>query len=138
VHRFQSTGPSDERRTLFVATGEHMPATILIIEPRPEVATALGDVIASAHYLPIVRPYVDNLADLGLSPAAIVLRVSFDSLSDPPHAALERLHVRPPVIAIVCEEEEFVEAQRLKCDVILRAPGDVSRLCDALAAIVHA
>lgn len=115
-----------------------MPATILIIEPRQEVASALGDVIATARYVPVIRPYVDNLADLGLSPAAIVLRVSFDSLSDPPHAALERLHVRPPVIAIVCEEEEFAEAERLKCEVILRAPGEVSRLCEALAAVVHA
>jgi hypothetical protein len=115
-----------------------MPATILIIEPRQEVANALGDVIASARYVPVVRPYVDNLADVGVSPAAIVLRVSFDSLSEPPHAVLEGMHVRPPVIAIVCEEGEFREAQRLQCEVILRAPGEVSRLCEALAAIVHA
>jgi hypothetical protein len=73
-----------------------------------------------------------------VSPAAIVLRVSFDTFREPPHTALKGVHVRPPVIAIVSEEQEFVEAQRLKCEVILRAPGEVSRLCEALATIVHA
>lgn len=114
-----------------------MPPAILILEPRREVANALEDVVASARYVPIVRPYVDRLPDLGVTPAAIIVRVAFDSISEPPHAALERLPMRPPVVAIVWEDDEYAEAQRLGCDVILRAPDDVSHLCEALARVVH-
>jgi hypothetical protein len=118
---------------------EAMPPVVLIIEPRREVAAALEDVVASAHYIPIVRPYVERLADLGVTPAAIIVRIAFDGISEPPHASLERFPIdRPPVVAIVWEETEMAEARRLKCDVILRAPGEVGRLCDALARVMQA
>src|SRR4051794_20157222 len=111
--------------------GPPMQPAILIIESRREVAEALQDVVTSANYSAIVRPYVDRLQDLALTPAAIIVRIAFESISEPPHAFLARLPLnRPPVIAIAWKDDEIAEAQRLKCDVVLRAPNDVGRLCD--------
>jgi hypothetical protein len=116
-----------------------MQPVILIIEQRPEVADALSDVITSAHYYPIVRPHVERLTDLGVTPSAIVVRIAFENIGEPAHAAIARLPAdRPPIIAIVWEETEAEEAARLACDVVLRAPGDVARLCDALTTVVNA
>lgn len=115
-----------------------MPHNILIIEPRREVAEALADVVTSAHYGAVVRPHVERLSDLGFTPAAIIVRIAFEGISEPPHAALERLLPnRPPVVAIAWEDVEIAEAERLKCDVVLRAPDGVSQLCDALTRLVH-
>lgn len=111
---------------------------ILIIEPRREVADALENVIASAHYNTRVVPHLERLSDLCDAPAAIVVRVAFEG-REPAHAAIERLPPgHPPVVAIVWQDDEAAEATRLKCDVVLRAPGDVSRLCEALTRVVHA
>jgi hypothetical protein len=115
-----------------------MPPNILIIEPRREVADALVDVVTTARYGAVVRPHVERLADLGFRPAAIIVRIAFEGISEPPHAALERFAPdRPPVVAIVWEDAEFAEAERLKCEIVLRAPDGVSQLCDALMKLVH-
>ena len=115
-----------------------MRPVILIIEQRPEVAAALEEVITSAHYEAIVRPHVEQLSDLGLTPAAIVVRIAFEG-REPAHDAVRRLPAnRPPVIAIAWEPNEVEEAQRMRCEVILRAPDDVGRLCSALAGVVGA
>src|SRR5688500_5471796 len=99
---------------------------ILILEPRREIAEALADVVASANYAPIIRPYIDRLTDLGVTPAAIIVRIAFEGVSEPPHAALERLHPnRPPVVAIAWKDVEIAEAQRLRYEIVLRAPDDV-------------
>ena len=114
---------------------------VLIIEPRPEIAAALEDVVASANYQPVVRPYVDGvdaIERLGVTVAAIIVRVSFDGMSEPVHRPLGRMRIRPPVIAIVWDDEEHTEAKRLRCEVILRAPDDVGRLCEALSRLVNA
>jgi hypothetical protein len=117
-----------------------MQPSILIIEPRREVADALADVVTSAHYAPIVRPHVERLADLGgVTPAAIIVRVAFEGIGEPAHAAIARLAPnRPPVVAIASEDEEVAEARRLKCEVVLRAPGGISRLCEELSRLVYA
>jgi hypothetical protein len=116
-----------------------MRPVILIIEPRPEVAEALADVVVSANYHAMVRPYIERLADIGVTPSAIIVRIAFEGVGEPPHAAIGRLPVdRPPVVAIVWEENEIAEAARLKCDVVLRAPDDVGRLCAALTTLVNA
>jgi hypothetical protein len=116
-----------------------MRPVILIIESRPEVAAALADVVISANYSPLVRPYVEQLADIGVTPSAIIVRIAFESVGEPAHAVIGRWPVdRPPVVAIAWEERELAEAARLKCDVVLRAPKDVGRLCEALTAIVNA
>lgn len=115
-----------------------MRPAVLIIEPRREVAAALEEVVNSANYVAVVRPHVESLTDLGITPAAIIVRISFEGISDPPHAAIERLTVdRPPVVAIAWEDAELLEAQRLKCEVVLHAPDDVSRLCEALSSVVR-
>lgn len=108
---------------------------ILIVETRPEVAEALEEVVASARYDTIVRPHVERLSDLAAAPAAIIVRVAFEGVGEPAHASVARLSGRPPVVAIAWEDEEVAEAMRLNCDVVLRAPDDVGRLCDALAAV---
>ena len=114
-----------------------MRPAILIVEQRPDVAAALVDVIDSANYVPIVRPYLDQLTDLQVVPAAVIVRISFEGVSEPPHAWLERLpHSRPPIVAIAWEDAAIAEAQRLGCDVILHAPNDVAQLCDALARVI--
>jgi hypothetical protein len=116
-----------------------MRPSVLIIEPRREVAAALEDVVNSANYVAVVRPHLERLADLVVPPAAIIVRVVFEGGSEPAHAAIARLpHNHPPVVAIACADAEVAEAQRLKCDVVLHAPGDVGRLCEALGRVVHA
>jgi hypothetical protein len=114
-----------------------MRPVILIIETRPEVAEALQEVVTSARYAAIVRPHVECLADLGVIPAAIIVRVAFEGIGEPPHAAIGRLRDRPPVVAIAWEDAEVAEAVRLKCEIVLKAPDDVGRLCDALTAVVN-
>ena len=115
-----------------------MRPAILIIEPRPEIASALEDVVASANYVPIVRPYIDGVDGLEIDAAAIIVRVAFDGVSEPAHRALERIRIRPPVVAIIWDEEELTEAKRLGFEVILHAPDDVGRLCEVLSRLVHA
>ena len=115
-----------------------MPPHILIIEPRRDVADALADVVTSASYGAVVRPHVERLSDLEFTPAAIIVRITFEGVSEPPHAALERLAPnRPPVIAIAWKDGEIAEAERLRCEVVLRAPDDISQLYDALMRLVH-
>ena len=116
-----------------------MQPTVLILEARKEVSGALESVIASANFIPVVVAHLERLGDLAIAPAAIVVRIAFESAGDPPHAAIERLgRNRPPVVAIAWEEHELEEARRLKCDVILHAPHDVSRLCETLSRLIQA
>ena len=111
---------------------------ILIIERRPEVAAALQDVITSANYRARVIPHLERLTDLGMTPAAIVVRIAFEG-DDPAHAALEKLPPnRPPIIALAWEDDEVAEAHRLKCDVVLRGAREVGQLCEALTRVVQA
>ena len=114
-----------------------MRPVVLIVEPRREIAEALEEVVTSAHYEAIVRPHLDCLSDLDVTPSAIIVRVAFESLGEPPHAAIGRLRDRPPVVAIAWEESEVAEAARLKCEVVLRAPQEVGRLCQALTKLVQ-
>ena len=115
-----------------------MRPSILILEPRPEVAAALEDVINSAHYVAIVAPYLDSLSDLEVPPAAIVVRITFEGASEPAHAALARIQERPPVVALASDAEEIAEATRLGCEVVLHAPHEVGRLCEELRRVVAA
>ena len=114
-----------------------MPPVVLIIEARKEVAAALESAIALANFTPVVVPYLERLSDVPHTPAAIVVRIAFESVTDPPHAAIARLpRDRPPVVAIAWEEDELEEARRLKCDVVLHAPHDINRLCETLTKLV--
>jgi hypothetical protein len=114
-----------------------MQPTILIIEPRPEVASALQDVVTSANYRVRVVPHLERLADVGVTPAAIIVRVAFEG-REPAHAAVGRLPpAHPPVIAIAWEDNEVAEATRLKCDVVLQGARDVGKLCEVLTRVVH-
>jgi hypothetical protein len=115
-----------------------MRPVVLIIETRPEVAAALEEVVTSARYAPMVRPHIERLSDLDVLPSAIIVRIAFESMGEPQHAVIGRLTGRPPVVAIAWEDREVAEARRLKCEVILRAPDDVGRLCDALTAVINA
>ena len=109
-----------------------MDPVILIIEPRPEVAAALEEVISTARFRACVIPHLERLSDLDFAPSAIVVRIAFEG-SVPAHAAIEHLPPNhPPVVAIAWGEAELAEAARLKCDVVLRAPGDVTHLCATL------
>jgi len=117
-----------------------MRPSILIIEPRRDVADALEDVVNSANYVAVVMPHLEQLTDLGVTPAAIIVRVAFDSnsTSEPAHAAIARLPAQhPPVLAIAWAPHEVAEARRLNCDVVLQAPRDVGQLCEALGRLVH-
>ena len=110
-----------------------MPPTVLIIESRTEVAAALESAIAQANLTPVVVSHLERLSDIPHRVAAIVVRIAFESVSDPPHTAIARLpQEHPPILAIAWEETELQEARRLKCDVVLRAPQDINRLCEML------
>ena len=112
---------------------------ILIIEPRQEVADAIAEAIASAQYEPIVRAHLESLDDVGMTVAAIVIRVVFEGVSEPAHAAISRLPPsRPPVVAIARRDEEIAEARRLACDIILSGPGSISQLCAVLRRVTQA
>jgi hypothetical protein len=114
-----------------------MPPVVLILEARAEVASALEAAIALANLTPIVVPHLESLSDVPYTAAAIVVRIAFETVSDPPHAAIARLpRNRPPVVAIAWEEDELEEARRLKCDVVLHAPKDINRLCETLTKLV--
>ena len=114
-----------------------MPPVVLILEARKEVASALEAAIALANLTPIVIPHLERLSDVPYTPAAIVVRIAFESVADPPHAAIARLpQDRPPVVAIAWEEDELEEARRLTCDVVLHAPHDINQLCATLTRLV--
>ena len=115
-----------------------MPPVVLIIETRREVAAALESAIEMWNLSPVVVQHLERLSDIPHAVAAIVVRIAFEGIGDPAHAAIERLprDRRPPVVAIAWEEAELVEAQRLKCDVVLRAPQDISLLCETLTKLV--
>src|SRR6266850_6652971 len=115
-----------------------MPPVVLIIESREEVAAALESAIALANMTPFVVPHLERLSDVPYTPAAIVVRIAFESAVDPPHKAIARLPAhRPPVVAIAWEKDALEEAQRLKCDVILHAPHDIPRRCETLTRVVR-
>jgi len=116
----------------------YMPPVVLIIEPRQEVAAALESAIAMSNLPTIVVQHLERLSDIPHQVAAIVVRIAFEGVGDPAHAAIDRLprDRRPPVVAIAWEELEVAEARRMKCDVVLHAPHDISRLCDTLAKLV--
>ena len=104
---------------------------ILIIEPHRDIATAFEKVIASAEYTAIVRPHVDSLSDLDVTPATILLRIG--------HADVSRLPPdRPPIVAIASSDEDVAEAGRLRCEVVLRAPSEIKHLYEALRSLAFA
>lgn len=104
---------------------------VLIIEPHDELAAAFADVLASANYTPIVRRHVHSLDDIGPRPATIVLRIG--------HADVSRLPPdRPPIVAIASTDADVEEARRLRCEVVLRGPSEIKRLCEALRSLALA
>jgi hypothetical protein len=114
-----------------------MPPVVLIFDPRKEVAAALESAIALSNLLPLVVPHLEQLSDIPHPIAAIVMRITFEGVGDPPHKSLERLpRPRPPVVAIAWEENELEEARRLKCEVVLHAPHQINRLCETLTKLV--
>ncbi|HEY3158982.1 MAG TPA: hypothetical protein VGJ78_08495 [Vicinamibacterales bacterium] len=114
-----------------------MPPVVLIIEARKEVAAALEAAIQTSNFTPVTVPYLERLTDIPHPIAAIVVRVAFEGVGEPPHAAIEKLpRNRPPVVAIAWEDKELAEAHRLKCDVVLHAPHDITRLCETLMKLV--
>jgi hypothetical protein len=116
-----------------------MRPAVLILESRSDVADALHDVITSAHYDAIIRPHINGLADLETRPVAIVTRITSVGGGYPAYRALEMLREnRPPVVAIVWADDEAAEATRLKCEVVLRAPAEIGRLCEALMRVIFA
>jgi hypothetical protein len=101
---------------------------VLIIEPHEELAVALERAVASADFHPIVRRYVASISDLGVTPTSIVVRIGHGDVSNLPPD-------RPPIVAIASSDEAAQEAQRLRCEVVLRAPGEIKRLCEALKSL---
>ena len=114
-----------------------MRPVVLIIETRLEIAAALEAVIAAANLTTVVVPHLEQLSDLETPPAVILVRIAFESTSDPPHNAIRRLPPnRPPVVAIAWDPHELDEARRLECDVVLHAPHELFRLAETLASLI--
>jgi hypothetical protein len=95
-----------------------MAPTVAIIEPHREFASALEEVVALARCAPVTMAEFDELTDLALPPAAIVVRFStklpFTSL----HDGLSRLPSagRPTVLALASTDADVAEAERLGCE----------------------
>jgi hypothetical protein len=107
-----------------------MPPSILIIEPHPELAAAFAAVVSSANYTSQVRPHVHSLTDLGVRPAAIVIRIG--------HGALPLLGPdRPPIVAIAATDADAAEAERLGCDVVLHGAMEICKLLSALERLIR-
>ena len=98
---------------------------VLIIEPHDELAAAFEQVIASADFTPIVRRHVASMGDVGVMPSTIVVRIGHGDVSSLPPD-------RPPIVAIASTDDDVAEAKRLRCEVVLRAPTEIRRLCEAL------
>lgn len=110
-----------------------MGRSIVIVETHPEMAAAFEEVIACANFTPIVVAHLETLADVAVTPVAIVVRIDLDAPAQSPHEGLEHLPAgRPPIVAIAWTDDEIAEANRLGCEVVLRAPEEVKRLCAAL------
>lgn len=104
---------------------------VLIIEPHQELAAAFEEVLACASYAPIVRQHVDRLADVGVVPMGIVMRIG--------HADISKLPLdRPPIVAIATTNEDVEEARRMHCEVVLRGPAEIKHLCEALRSLAFA
>jgi len=87
-----------------------MPPVVLIIEARKEVAPRSNPRSRWRTSPPVVVPHLERLSDVPYTPAAIVVRIAFESVTDPPHAAIARLpHDHPPILAIAWEEDELDE-----------------------------
>ena len=123
--RMNGSGDGTGHHVWRVRPRSHQVLHVLIIEPHDELAAAFEQVVASADFTPTVRRHVESMADLGITPAAIVVRIGHGDISTLPPD-------RPPVVAIVTTEEEAAEAQRLRCEVVLRAPAEIRRLCEVL------
>lgn len=104
---------------------------VLIVEPHAEVATAFEQAIASASYVPVVRSHVESLADIGITPALIVMRLGHADLSHLPPD-------RPPILAIASTEADLAEASRLRCEMVLHGPREMRRLFDAVRSLAQA
>jgi hypothetical protein len=114
-----------------------MPPVVLIVESRAEVAAALEAAIEVSNFAPVVVPHLERLSDIPHAIAAIVVRIAFEGVGEPTHAAIEKLpQHHPPVVAIAWEEDELAEARRMKCDVVLHAPRDITRLRETLTKLV--
>jgi len=101
---------------------------VLIIEPHAEVAAAFEQALALASCLPVVRSHVESLGDLGVTPALIVTRIGHADLSHLPPT-------RPPIVAIASSDADVAEASRLRCEVVLKGPGEIRRLVDAVRSL---
>lgn len=104
---------------------------VLIVEPHAEVAAAFEQAIACASFVPVVRSHVESLADVGVRPALIVMRIGHADVSHLPPD-------RPPILAIASTDADLAEASRLRCEVVLRGPREVRRLYDAVRSLAQA
>ena len=111
--------------------------TVVIVEPHHDVAVALEDVVKLAHCSPLIVSGVESLQRLHLAPAAIVVRVSADLPLRSPHAGLDDLPRanRPMIVALVATQGDIAEAERLDCEVVVRAPGQIQGLYDVLTGL---
>jgi hypothetical protein len=114
--------------------------TVAIVEPYPDLAAALQEVVALANCHAVTMTNAGALSELPHPPAAIVVRIATNLPFESPHAGLEDLARtnRPVVMALASTEADVEEAQRLGCEIVLREPQQVRGLYDALTEVVKA
>lgn len=111
---------------------------VLIIEPHREMAAALQEVVTLANCTPMTVTTCDEIMRLPHLPAAIVVRIlSHTTGVEAPHECLHRLprEQRPMIVALTSSDDDVMEAERLGCEVVLRAPKQVRGLYDALSRV---
>jgi hypothetical protein len=108
---------------------------VLIIEPQREMAAVLREIVVIANCTPLLVATWDEIQRLSPVPAAIVVRVLADSGAGAPHECVRRMPRadRPVVLALTATDADVTEAERLGCDVVLRAPKQVRGLYDTLS-----
>ena len=107
--------------------------TVVIAEPHQGMAGSLEDVVTLAGCVPVIVNRCESVKTLGAEPAAIVVRVATEMPLVSPHLGLAQLgRRRPLIVALVSSDADVAEAERLRCDVIARAPHQVQTLYDTL------
>jgi hypothetical protein len=112
----------------------HAAPTVVIAEPHHEIAHALEDVVTLAGCVPVTVSQFESVKTLDTQPVAIVVRVATEMPLVAPHRGLEGLARgrRPLIVALASSDADVVEAQRLDCEIIARAPHQVQILYDVL------
>lgn len=113
-----------------------MAPTVAIVEPDRDMAASLEEVVTLARCMAVKMTDFEELTDLPHPPAALIVRIA-TNLPQASHRGLAQLAIagRPKILALTSTDADVEEAERLRCDIVLRQPHQIRALYDALAEV---